>query len=85
MEIRKVDLSKVFSRYKEEEIPTNWYISARDTYSLFAWTLNEWSKGSKLRDNKTASKMLYELWEYIEETAFAHGEEHEDGIKEGNS
>ena len=81
-EIRKVDFSKIFKRYKEDEIPTNWYIPAKEVYAFVAWVLNEWSCGSVIKDK---DKFLYSLWDYIEEYAISYGKEQEDGTAESNS
>ena len=61
-EIRKIDFNKIFKRYKEDEIPTNWYIPAKEVYSFI----------------KDKDKFLYSLWDYIEEYAVAMGEENKD-------
>ena len=79
-EIRKVDFNKIFKRYKEDEIPTNWYIPAKEIYSFTAWVLTEWNRGSVIKDK---DKFLYSLWDYIEEYAVAVGEEKKD--EENNS
>lgn len=78
-EIRKVDFSKIFKRYKEDEIPTNWYVPAKDVYSFTAWILNEWNRGAVIKDK---DKFLYSVWNYIEEYAISYGKEHENGTAE---
>lgn len=74
-EIRKIDFNKVFKRYKEDEIPMNWYIPAKVIYAFVAWVLIEWNRGSVVKDK---DKFLYSLWDYIEEHAVAVGEEKKD-------
>ena len=79
-EIRKVDFHKIFKRYKEDEIPTNWHIPAREIYAFVAWVLTEWERGAVVKDK---DKFLYSLWDYIEEHAVSVGEEKKD--EENNS
>ena len=75
MEVRKVEMEKIFKRYKEDEIPTNWYFPARKMYSFCAWMLNEWANGSKIRDK---DKLLYTVWQAVEEHSIAYGKEYTD-------
>lgn len=78
MEITRKEYDTVFNRTKFDEIPSNWYVSARAMYNLTAWCLYHWSQGHTLRGEiKGADKMLYDTWKYIEEHAFAYGKENE--------
>lgn len=81
-EIRKIKFDKIFKRYKEDEIPMNWYIPAKEIYAFTAWVLNEWQHGSVVKDK---DKFLYSLWEYIEEYAIAFGKEQENEENNGET
>lgn len=79
MEVRNFD-PKVFHRFKADEIPSNWYVPADKVYEMMGFVLYHWGQGHKTKGGmKGADKMLYQVWEYIEEHAFAYGKEIEDG------
>lgn len=80
-EIRKIDFEKVICRCKDEGkdfIPSNWYIDARKSWSVFAWAMVQIRNGAVIRSDDEVDKFIHKYWEYIEDRAIAFGEEHED-------
>ena len=81
MELRKLDVNQIMKRCKEEtkdSIPSNWYISARQAWEMFAWAVVQIRNGTTIRSNKEAERFIHQYWEYIEEHAFAYGKENEE-------
>ena len=80
-EIRQIDYDKisVSCRVKEKDfIPNNWYVPARKAWQIFAWTLLQIRKGAVIRSDKDVDSFIHKYWEYVEDHAFAYGEEKED-------
>lgn len=87
-EIRKIDVEKIICRCKEKGkdfIPSNWYIDARKSWSVFVWAMIQIRNGANIRSDSEVDKFIHKYWEYIEEHAFAYGKEIEDGTEEGES
>ena len=85
MEVTRKTIEETFTRTKFDDIPANWYIPASEFYSITATLLYHWNHGNKLKDGqKSADKILYDAWVWIEEHTFAYGKENLDEDQSSN-
>ena len=82
-EIRKVRIEEIKDVVSyTPDIPSNWYVPARQAWTYLAWCLLQIRNGKKFRNDKDMNRCMDRFDEWIEETAFAYGKENEDGITE---
>ena len=79
MEVTRKTIEETFARTKFDDIPANWYVPASEFYGITATLLYHWNQDHKLKNGqKSADKILYDAWVWIEEHAFAYGKENPD-------
>jgi len=79
MEVTRKTIEETFAQTKFNEIPANWYVPATELYGITAKLLYYWNRGNKLKDGqKSADKILYDAWIWIEDHAIAYGKENPD-------
>ena len=82
-EIRKVRISEIPNTLGiESEIPSNWYVPAKQAWKYLTWCLFQIRRNNTFRNDKDMIYCMNEFSDWIEDYAIAFGEEHEDGTAE---
>jgi len=76
-ELRKVRMEEIkdLVSYKPD-IPSNWYVPAKQAWTYLAWCLVQMRDGRTFRSDKDMNYCMNEFERWIEDTAITCGEEH---------
>ena len=78
-ELRKVQIEEIKDVISyTPDIPSNWYVPARQAWTYLAWCLLQIRNGKTFRNDKDMNRCMDKFEEWIEEMAFAYGKEHDD-------
>ena len=82
-EIRKVRIKEIEEEIKyEPDIPSNWYVPARQAWKFIAWFINNIKLGNTFRNDRDMFQCIREFHNWVEDYAVAFGKENEDGTQE---
>ena len=78
-EIRKVQIEEIKDVLSyTPDLPSNWYVPARQAWTYFAWCLVQIRNRKTFRNDKDMNRCMDKFEEWMEEYAIAFGEENED-------
>ena len=78
-EIRKVKVEEIKDVVSHTpDIPSNWYVPARQAWTYFVWCLFQIGDGKTFCDYKDMNYCLEQFEAWMENYAIAFGEEHFD-------
>lgn len=86
-ELRKVRIEEIKKNVLgfEPDIPSNWYVPAKQTWNYLMWCLVQIRHNNTFRNDKDMMYCMDNFADWIEDYAITFGEEHEDGTAESNS
>lgn len=75
-EIRKVQIEEIkdLASYTPD-LPSNWYVPARQAWTYLAWCLLQIRSGKTFRNDKDMNYCMKKFEEWIEDYAIAFGKE----------
>ena len=78
-ELRKVQLEEIEDVVSyTPDLPSNWYVPARQAWTFLAWCLLQIRNGKTFRSDKDMDRCMEKFEAWMEERAIAFGEENED-------
>ena len=82
-ELRKVQIEEIKDVLAyTPDIPSNWYVPARQAWTYLAWCLVQIRDHKTFRNDKDMNRCMDRFEEWMEEYAIAYGKENEDGTEE---
>lgn len=78
-ELRKVQIEEIKDVLSyTPDLPSNWYVPARQAWTYLAWCLLQIRNGKTFRNDKDMNRCMGKFEEWMEEYAIAFGEEKND-------